>query len=160
MAFRLPRSMASSAASRTASLCTWSKARATSPISSVDVTPIGSISTLSSPPSLSLSRRTISGSLLPATSSASARSLRSGRIIDRATNVVISRTRISSSSVTTEVMIALRSELDASELACAVTCADQPVTDLAHVWICTACVWSPALRPAAVVRAALRACRS
>ena len=50
MAFRFARSIASSPASRTASLCTWSKARATSPISSVESMPMGSISTLSSSP--------------------------------------------------------------------------------------------------------------
>jgi len=66
----------------------------------VEVTPIGSISTPSSAPSLWLSLRTISGSRLPATSSASARSLRSGRISERATIVETSATRSSSSSVT------------------------------------------------------------
>ncbi len=100
--------MASSAASRTASRCTWSKARATSPISSVEDTAIGSISTLSSEPSVSLSLRTMSGSRVPAMSSASSRSRRSGRIIDRATNVVISRTRMSRTSVMTLMMTADR----------------------------------------------------
>ena len=146
IAFRLPRSMASSAASRTASLCTWSKARATSPISSVEVTPIGSISAEASPPSLSLSLRTISGSLLPATSRASARSLRSGRIIDRATKVVMSRTRISSSSVATETMTALCSEFDSSELACAVMSLTRPLLTLRICLIWK--VWVPSQQAA------------
>ena len=66
----------------------------------MEVTPIGSISTPSSVPSLWLSLRTISGSRWPATSSASVRSLRSGRISERATIVETSATRSSSSSVT------------------------------------------------------------
>ena len=66
----------------------------------MEVTPIGSISTPSSVPSLWLSLRTISGSRWPATSSASVRSLRSGRISERATVVETSSTRSSSSSVT------------------------------------------------------------
>ena len=121
IAFRLPRSMASSAASRTASRWTWSKARATSPISSVEVTPIGSISTPSSAPSLWLSLRTISGSRWPATSSASERSLRSGRISERATIVETSTTRSSSSSVTRLVTSRSVVALDRSSLARLVT---------------------------------------
>ena len=94
IAFRLPRSLASWAASRTASWCTWSKARATSPISSVEVTPIGSISTLiAGALALAEPGAPISGSRWLATSSASRRSLRSGRIRDRATTVDTSTTK-------------------------------------------------------------------
>ncbi len=79
IALRLPRSCASFPASRTASACTWSNARATRPISSVDCTPIGSIvagvSRVSVPAAAAATR---SGSRFVAISSASACSLRSG----------------------------------------------------------------------------------
>ncbi len=76
------------AASRSASRCTWSNARATSPISSVESTSIGATSSETSSPSVSLIRRTVSGSRSPAISRAPVRSLRSGRTIDRPTMVV------------------------------------------------------------------------
>ena len=118
MAFRFARSMASSTASRTASPCTWSNARATSPISSVESMPIGSIWMLSPALSSWLSRCTISGSRWPATSRASARSLRSGRIMDRATRMVMASTASSSSSTVTAVSRSDPSAPCSSVLAC------------------------------------------
>ena len=97
MALTLPRSAASLAASRTASRCTWSKARATSPISSVESTSIGSTSSGASTASPSVIRRTVSGSRTPATSSAPLRSLRSGPVMDRPTAMVKNRASASTS---------------------------------------------------------------
>ena len=97
IALTLPRSAASLAASRTASRCTWSNARATSPISSVESTSIGSTSSAASVTSPLVIRRTVSGSRTPATSSAPVRSLRSGRVIDRPTAVVKNRASASTS---------------------------------------------------------------
>ena len=93
IALKLLRSMASLPASRTASECTWSNARATWPISSADSTSIGATSTLSAGSSDSPSSRTRSGSCTVAISSAPARSLRSGRTRDRATTTVAPSTR-------------------------------------------------------------------
>ena len=85
IALTFPRSAASLAASRSASRWTWSKARATSPISSEESTSMGSTSSETPSPSVSLIRRTVSGSRTPATSRAPVRSRRSGRTMDRPT---------------------------------------------------------------------------
>ena len=78
----LPRSPASLAASRSTSACIWSKARATSPISSEDDTGMPWTSpTGPSPPGVM--RRSASGSRTSASSTAPACSWRSGRSTDR-----------------------------------------------------------------------------
>ena len=82
IALMFPRSAASLEASRTASRWTWSNARATSPISSVESTSMGATSSGASLPP-PLIRRTVSGSRSPATSSAPVRSRCSGRVIER-----------------------------------------------------------------------------
>ena len=127
IALMLPRSLASLEASRTASACTRSKARATSPISSSVSTSIGSTVTwLWSSPSLSLSCRTISGSRTPATWSASDRSLRSGRTIDRPTMMVNSmaraRTRSTAAPTIEAEMIALLCSVPAREITDPTSC--------------------------------------
>ncbi len=122
IALTLPRSAASLAASRSASRCTWSKARATSPISSKESTSIGSTSAGACSLSDSLIRRTVSGSRTPATSSAPARSRRSGRTMDRPTTTVNSSEMISTSSTAAPIriasMIACLRRCWAREMAC------------------------------------------
>ena len=85
IAFRLVRSTASLPASRTASACTWSKARATWPISSEVSTSIGATWRSATASGVSLSRLIRSGSCEVAMSSAAARSRRSGTASDLAT---------------------------------------------------------------------------
>jgi hypothetical protein len=132
IALTFPRSLASLEASRTASACTWSKARATSPISSVESTSTGLILTWPSAPSLSLSRRTIPGSCTPAMLSASARSRRSGRTIDRPTTIVNSMASASTMSTmaptTAAVVIAFfRSPLSREMAESTSCCATEPI---------------------------------
>jgi hypothetical protein len=92
IALKLLRSMASLPASRTASEWTWSKARATWPISSADSTSIGATSRLAAGSSASPSSRTRSGSCTVAMFSAPSRSRRSGPTRDRATATVATST--------------------------------------------------------------------
>ena len=99
IALKLRRSSASFPASRTASACTWSNARATWPISSTDSTSIGATSRLVAGSGVSPSCRTRSGSCTVAISSAPSRSLRSGRTRDLATTKVASSTRIKIAAV-------------------------------------------------------------
>ncbi len=93
IALKLLRSIASFPASRTASACTWSNARATWPISSADSTSIGATSRLTAGSPSSPSCRTRSGSCTVAMLSAPSRSLRSGLTRDLATTSVASSTR-------------------------------------------------------------------
>ena len=101
IALKLLRSIASLPASRTASACTWSNARATWPISSADSTSIGATSRLVAGSVSSPSRRTRSGSCTVAMSSAPSRSLRSGWTRDLATASVAISTRNRMTVVTT-----------------------------------------------------------
>ena len=102
IALKLERSSACSPASRTASECTWSNARATWPISSCEVTLIGATSMDAADSGLSDSSRTRSGSWTEAMSSAPARSRRSGSTSDLATRRAASRTM--SSTITVMMM--------------------------------------------------------
>ncbi len=115
MALMFPRSAASLAASRTASLWTWSNARATSPISSVESTSMGSTSSGASVPPPPLIQRTVSGSRTPATSSAPARSLCSGRVMERLTAMVKNSARASTSSTAMPSISAELIDLSRSE---------------------------------------------
>ncbi|CNF71194.1 Uncharacterised protein [Mycobacterium tuberculosis] len=92
IALMLPRRTASSAASRTASRWTSSKARATWPISSVESISIGSTSIPPAAASGSRSRSTRPGSRVLATSSAPDCSRRSGRTSERATTMTVAST--------------------------------------------------------------------
>ncbi|GAA5772892.1 hypothetical protein Aros01_09451 [Streptosporangium roseum] len=98
IALTLLRSVASWPASRTASRCTSSKARATWPISSSEATPIGAMSSAAASP-LSRMLCTVSGRRWPAMDRASVRSVRSGLTSDRAMIAVMTRTRMSSSTL-------------------------------------------------------------
>ena len=124
IALTLPRSAASFDASRTASRCTWSNARATSPISSVESTSIGATSSGAGTPSpsLSLIRRTVSGSRIPATSSAPARNRRSGRTIERTTIMVNSSARPNRRRTAIPTRMALVTAERRSALAWSMTC--------------------------------------
>ena len=121
MALTFPRSAASLPASPMASLCTWSKARATSPISSVESTSMGTTSWGISSPSVSLIRRTASGSRVPATSRAPLRSRRSGRIMDLPTATVARNARARTSRTTAPQMITSRIALLRSVVLLAIT---------------------------------------
>ncbi len=103
IALKLFRSMASLLASRTASEWTWSNARATWPISSVDSTSIGATSKLVGGSWASPSSRTRSGSSTVAIFSAPSRSLRSGPTRDRATAAVAISTKSRMIAVTMAV---------------------------------------------------------
>jgi hypothetical protein len=105
-ALKLLRSIASLPASRTASECTWSNARATCPISSADTTSIGAGSTLVAGSVASPSCRTRSGSSTVAMLSAPSLSLRSGRTRDLATASVAISTRSKITAVRTAVISA------------------------------------------------------
>ncbi len=104
IALMLPRRRACSAARRTASLCTMSKAWATWPISSAESTPTGSTATSTSCGSVSESVLTSSGSRRSATSSAADWSRVSERTIERAIRPAPPRAT-SSTSATAAPMI-------------------------------------------------------
>jgi len=128
-------------------------------ISSVEVTPIGSISAEASPPSLSLSLRTIAGSLLPATLKGVGAQLAQRADHGPRHEGRDEQDEISRSSVATETMTALCSALVSSELACAVM---EPTSPLLTRRICptgrSACSASMLPGPAAGGRrAGLRA---
>ena len=108
IALMLLRRRASSPASRMASRWTSSKARATSPISSRETTPMEGTSICGAWSPDSRSTRTVSGSRVSATSSASVRSLRSGRTSVPATQAVMSRIRTSRTRIEAPEIMALR----------------------------------------------------
>ncbi len=115
MVLTLERSSACSAASRTASRCTWSKARATSPISSRVVIGIGVTRVSTRPGAVRESWSTMAGSRCSATSKAVSRSRRIERLIERAIKEAITKARRRASTTTAPPTIASRS---ASEESC------------------------------------------
>ena len=138
IALKLLRSIASLPASRTASACTWSNARATWPISSADTTSIGSTSRLAAGSVASPSCRTRSGNSTVATLSAPSRSLRSGRTRDLATASVANSTRNRMITVTTPLTSADVSALPRSDWAratmflatsCSISCMSSTLPD-------------------------------
>ena len=108
IALMFPRSAASLDASPSAASCTWSNARATSPISSVESTSMGTISWGTASPSDWLIRRTASGSRFPATSRALLRSRCSGRVMDLPTTTVAANAKPSTSTTAEPQVITSR----------------------------------------------------
>ncbi len=108
IALTLPRSSACSAASRTASRCTWSKARATSPISSRLVIGIGCTRVSTRPGSVRESWSTSIGSRCWATSKAAVRSVRMLWLIERAIRPAMMNANSSATSTIAEFTSAFR----------------------------------------------------
>lgn len=117
IALTLPRSMACSAASRTASRCTWSKARATSPISSRVVIGIGWTRVSTRPGSVRDNWSTSIGSRCSAIEKAAVRSWRIERLIWRATRPA--RMKAASRATSTIAALTMASVLALDEMSAA-----------------------------------------
>ncbi|CAM5416207.1 hypothetical protein SMICM304S_09647 [Streptomyces microflavus] len=114
IALTLPRSMACSAASRTASRCTWSKARATSPISSCVVIGMGCTWVSTRPGSVRESWSTREGSRCSAMEKAAVRSWRIERLIWRAMSPATRKA--ASRAMTTARPLTIASRLASEEI--------------------------------------------